>query len=149
MEYVRNNQDVMVRMDKGDEIVASLKRLMDELEIEAGYFQALGAVDRATVGIYYLAAKQYKMLDIEGDFEVSSLFGTMSRQDGEPYIHAHATIADVVGGRTYAGHLNEARISGTLELALRVMPMAWGRTYDEVTGLNLLTFEEPHANPVE
>lgn len=142
MDYRRQGNDVIVRLDKGEEVIESMKKLMDELEIKAGSFSGLGATDDAALGIYIPADSQYYRKEFKQDVEIASLFGTLSRMDGEPYIHPHAVLGDPVHGVIDGGHLERAVISATCEIHLKILDLDLGRKFSDEIGLNLLTFED-------
>lgn len=142
MDYRRQGNDVIVRLDKGDEVIASIMKLMDELEIKSGSFHGLGATDDAVLGIYIPADSQYYRKEFKQDVEIASLFGTLSRMDGKPYIHPHAVLGDPVNGVIDGGHLERAVVSATCEIHLRILDFDLGRKFSDEIGLNLLTFED-------
>lgn len=142
MEYRRQDYDVIVRLDKGEEVIASIMKLMDELEIKSGSFNGLGASDDVVLGIYIPADKQYYREEYKQDVEIASLFGTLSRMDGKAYIHSHAAIGDPVHGIIAGGHLEKAVISCTCEIHLKILDFNLGRKFSEEIGLNLMTFED-------
>ena len=115
---------------------------MEELDIKAGSFTGLGATDDAILGIYLPSERKYYKKELSEDFEIASLFGTMSREEGTPYIHAHAVMGNPVEGKFFAGHLEKATISGTCEIHLRLQNMNLGRALDDATGLKVVTFED-------
>ena len=49
----------MLRLDPGEEIVASLTRLVEEEQVELGSVSALGAANDVTIGIFSTQEKQY------------------------------------------------------------------------------------------
>ena len=62
--------------------------------------------------------------------------GNLSRKDGEPYLHLHAAFADEKGA-VIGGHLNEAVISATCEMFIKIFDIDIGRRISEQTGLNI------------
>ena len=138
MKYIKSGSDYIIRIDRGEEILTCLESLAEKEDIRLGSFSGLGAADRVKIGIFLTDIRQYKSEVYTGDFEIASLFGTVSRKDGKPYLHCHATIGNITKGETYAGHLSEARISGTCEISLRKLEGEAGRVFDEETGLTIL-----------
>ena len=43
---------LLARLDRGDDLLASLQALCETERVEAGVIQAIGAVERAVVGFY-------------------------------------------------------------------------------------------------
>ena len=140
MEYRKLAQGYILRLDPGEEIVASLTKLVSDEQIQLGSVSALGAANDVTIGIFNTGEKQYYSRRYQGDFEISALVGNVTRKDGEPYLHLHITIGNPVTGEVHAGHLSSCVISATLELFLQVWDGQVGRKFSDSVGLNLLEF---------
>ena len=141
MEYRRFADTYVVRMDKGEEIAAQLTKLAEEEHIALAEVSALGAVGDITVGVFYPEEKEYHANTFQGKYEIVSLTGTITEQDGKPYLHLHLSAGDQ-DGRVVGGHLNRAVISATCEVVVRVLPGRVGRKFSPEIGLNLLDFSE-------
>lgn len=141
MEYRRFGSRYVVRIDKGEEVLACLERLCQEEGIRAGSFTGLGAAGRIALGLFDTEKKQYRRTEFTGLMEITSLVGNISEMNGKPYLHCHITACredmTVVGG-----HLNECHISGTAEIAVDVIQGTVGRRFSEEIGLNLYTFSD-------
>ena len=135
MEYRKFSQGYVLRLDPGEEIVASLTRLVEQEQVQLGSVTAIGAANDVTIGIFSTQEKQY-----HGDYEISALVGNVTRKEGEPYLHLHITIGNPVTGEVHAGHLTSATISATLELFLQVWDGQVGREFSDQVGLNLFRF---------
>ena len=140
MEYRKFDQGYVLRLDPGEEIVASLTRLVEQENVQLGTVSALGAAGDVTIGIFNTKEKQYYSQRYQGDYEISALVGNVTRKEGEPYLHLHITIGNPVTGEVHAGHLSSAVISATLELFLQVWDGQVGRKFSDRVGLNLLEF---------
>lgn len=141
MEYRKLGDTYLVRLDRGEEILEQVEALARRENIALASVQALGAVDRFTVGVYDTARKQYKANEFAGAFEIVSLVGTIDQMDGQFYAHLHMSAGDSQGS-VYGGHLNEARISATCEMVVRELPGRVDRKKDPQTGLNLWRFTD-------
>ena len=139
MEYRRFNDTYVIRMDRGEEIVATLAGLCEKENIRLASVAAIGAVDRAVVGLYDVGEKVYHKKEFNEPMEIASLLGTVTEKDGKPYLHLHATLCDAQM-QTHGGHVNELHISATCEMVLRLIPGEVGRRLDEAIGLNLFDF---------
>ena len=66
MEY-KNIDDtrVLFRLDPGDEVVASLEELARKEDIKLAMVQGLGALNRVVMGVYDVAAQQFKATTLE------------------------------------------------------------------------------------
>ena len=142
MEARKSGRVHLVRLDKGEPVLASLHEYVGRRRIRGGSVVGLGAIEAAEIGYFDPQRKAYDRTTIPGARELLSLVGTISRLDGAPFVHAHVTLAgpdhSVVGG-----HLFEARVAVTGEFVIDEAPIASARVLDDATGLKLLHFEEP------
>lgn len=139
MEYKRFGNTVVARIDKGEEILDKLKEIALGEDIKLASVQALGAVDKFTVGVFKTDEKKYYANNFEGDFEIVSLTGTVNTMDGEFYSHLHMGAGDDKG-KVFGGHLNEAFVSATCEMVINIIDGIVDRYHDESVGLNLFKF---------
>lgn len=133
MEYSEKNGVYVIRLDRGEEVVETLRSFCEEKEIFGGHFTGLGAVSEVELGYINLETKEYVKRKFEGGtFEVSSLVGNVS----EVGLHVHINVADAEH-RVFGGHLFRAVVNPTLEVFL--MPLdKISRKEDNVTGLKIL-----------
>lgn len=139
MEFRKFGTKYIVRIDKGEEIVASLADLCKKENILLGDVRAIGAVDRLTIGLFDTTTKEYYKTTLEGAFEISSLIGNISTMKGENYLHLHITVTDA-DYMAKGGHLNEAWVSGTCEMVIDVIDGEMDRAFSDEIGLNLYKF---------
>ena len=140
MDYRKFSDTYVIRMDRGEEILSSLTELCRKEQIRLGSVSALGAADHVVIGLYDVGARQYHRHSFDEPMEITSLVGSISTKEGEPYLHLHINLCredmSVIGG-----HLNECRISATCEMIVRQLDGIVERKLDEaVTGLNLYEF---------
>ena len=128
MKYVKTGNVLAVRLDPGEEIIASVLKIAKDEDIRFAEISAIGAVGRAVFGLYDLEEQKYHSLTFVQPLELVSLNGNLSRKDGEPYLHLHAA---------FGGHLNEAVISATCEMFIKIFDIDIGRRISEQTGLNI------------
>ena len=140
MEYRKFGDTYVVRIDRGEEILASLTALCKKEDIRLASVDALGAVDHAVVSVYDVPTKTFFRKEFNEAMEISNLCGTVSRKGGEVYIHLHATLCDT-NLAAHGGHANELRVSATCEMVVRTIPGEVGRQLDENIGLNLFKFD--------
>ncbi len=139
MEFRRFDNAYVIRMDRGEEVMATLTALCEQEGIRLASVEAIGAVDRAVMGLYDVDKKVFHRKEFQEPMELTSLLGTVTEKDGKPYLHLHATLCDA-NMQTRGGHVNELHISATCEMVLRLLPGSVGRRPDEATGLNLFSF---------
>ncbi len=141
MQYKVFGDTIAVRLNRGEEIVSSLEKICAEANVTAGTVLGIGAADRAAVGLYEVANRSYHKSTLEGEMEIASLTGNVSKKDGKVYLHLHIALAGQ-DGRVLGGHLNEARISGAGEIFIRKLPGEIGRIPDPDTGLNIFAWND-------
>ncbi|MER2138865.1 MAG: PPC domain-containing DNA-binding protein [Succiniclasticum sp.] len=140
MEFRKFSDTYVVRLDRGEEIIASLTEFCKKEDISLGSIEGLGAADHAVVGLYDVGKKEYHKTEFNGPMEITALTGNVSRKDGEVYLHIHICFCDEAMN-LHGGHLNECRISATCELFVRSIPGQVNRRFDaEGVGLNLYEF---------
>lgn len=140
MKYYVLGSQYIVRLDAGERIVETLKALCERDAIGGGYFHALGAVGEAEIGHFDPTANEYDWVRLEGPYEIVSLHGNITTVDGKPFLHAHIALADNAAA-VRGGHLKEAVVSVTCEVALVRFRDEIGRMKDEANGLAKLALE--------
>ena len=139
MEYKRFSDAIVVRIDRGEEVLEQVTAVARREGIALASVEALGATDDFTVGAYHPGEKRYQSNRFCGDYEIVSLTGTITQKDGAPYLHLHMCAADDTG-RAVGGHLNAARVSVTCELVIRPINGAVDRRLNPEIGINLMGF---------
>ena len=139
MEYRKYGSTYALRIDLGEDIVESLKKLCAAEQIRLGRVEAIGAADHAVIGVYDLGKKEYYPETIDEFMEITSLNGNITVMDGKPYIHLHATLADQRHG-VHGGHVLEMRVGATCEMFVTALEGEVTRQKDESLGINLWTF---------
>lgn len=136
MESISQDDRIFARLERGEEILSCLGDLRDEYEIENGFMQGIGAVDKVKLGNYNVEEEEYREREFTGTFEVPSFSGNI----GPDKIHAHITVSDP-SYTPKAGHCGMARVSGTFELIiLTTSKNPLYHQYDPSTGLDVFDF---------
>jgi predicted DNA-binding protein with PD1-like motif len=136
MKSLKIGNKYFVRIDKGEEVVASLQQFCNNNGVKLGSVIGLGAADRATIGLFNTITKEYHNKELVGEYEITNLTGNITTKDGEIYLHLHITLGDE-DYNAHGGHLNECWISGTCELVIDAAEGEIGRAFDEYSGLNI------------
>lgn len=137
MKYQRFEQTIIVRMDKGEDIVEQVKNVALKERIKLASISALGAINEFTVGVFKTKEKKYYANEFKGDFEIVSLTGTINTMNDEYYSHMHLSAGNDQG-QVFGGHLNKAIVSATCEMVIQIINGEVDRYFDEEVGLNLL-----------
>ena len=142
MDYRRFGNQIVLRVDRGEEVMASITELCEKENILLGSISGLGAADHLVMGLYDVVKQEFNETRLDIPLEISSIIGSITEMNGKPYLHVHITAADSKG-QAYGGHLKEVRISGTAEIVITVIDGHVGREKDSITntGLNLYKFD--------
>jgi uncharacterized protein len=143
----------VVVLDEGEEAFSALSDFAARQQLTAAQVTAVGAFERATVGWFDRAAKDYRHIEITEQCEVLSLVGDIalgsgsrqsaSRQSGEgqPQPHLH-TVLGLADGTTRGGHLLQGSVWPTLEVIIREAPAELRKTHRPEMGLALIDLDK-------
>ena len=143
MEYREFSGKYYIRLDKGDEILASLTEVCQREDIKAAQISGIGGCDRAVVGVFDPAKKEYIREEVNAMLELISLDGNVTQYEGKPYLHAHASFAYRGGdgkAAVLSGHLLEAVVGLTGEIILTPADGVVTRRYNEDLGIRVWDF---------
>lgn len=141
MEYRKFDSTIIARIDKGEELLEKVKEIALNENIKLASISALGAVNDFTVGVFKTDEKKYYSNSFQGNFEITSLTGTINTMNDEFYTHIHMSAGNEKG-EVFGGHLNRAVVSATCEMVITIIDGSVDRYFDEDIGLNLFKFNE-------
>ena len=144
MDYRKFSDKYFIRLDKGDEITASLAALCKQEGVTAAAVQGIGGCGYAAVGVFDPEAKTYRRQEVASTLELISLDGNVTFYEDQPYLHLHASFAyhdEQDAPRVLAGHLLEAVISLTGEIVLTPAGGVITRRYDDALGIRVWDFQ--------
>lgn len=137
MKFKKVGNKWIVRIDKGEEIISTLKKFSKDNNIKCAFISGIGATDRIQLGVFDVKRKAYNLRDFSGDFEITSLMGNITTLDADDiYIHLHATIADIQCN-AHAGHVKSAYVSITSEICIDEVETEIGRDKDPDLKINI------------
>ena len=139
MEYVRKQDTIILRLDKGDEITKELKNVAMKEKITFASFNGIGATDDFCVGVFDLTKKEYEKFLFRDNHEINVLTGNITTKDGESYVHAHITCTGK-DGKVVGGHLLHATVSLTAEIVIEIKQVVVERKFEEILGINRWAF---------
>lgn len=116
MEYRRTRFGWTIRLDPGEEIVASLTEFGAAENVRAAAVTGIGSVRDVELGYFVRESHDYVRRPFGGaDYELGALTGNFSELDGRSFLHAHVVIAgpDLAA---HTGHLLRATVAVTCEL---------------------------------
>lgn len=140
MEYRVYGSDILLRIDRGEEILACIQSVCEKEKITLGSVSGLGAVGEVTLGVFNREQFVYEKQTFTGDMEIASCSGNISTMEGKPYLHIHMVVGNVTQDICHGGHLNRAIVSLTGEFILHRIDGAIDRAYSPEVGLNLIQF---------
>lgn len=141
MEYRVFEDTCVIRVDKGQELISCIKEVCKKENILAGQITGIGAAGEIECGCFDPIKKEFIGNEYKGDFEIASLVGSVTEQNGEPYIHLHITFAGAEDPHAIGGHLARAVISLTGEIIITKIKGKIDRNYLPEVGLNLFKFD--------
>jgi len=137
MTYKRFGNTYVVSIEKGEEVIESLKRFCEAENVRLGYITGIGASNKSVIGIFDTREKVYRSTEISGEHEITSLVGNITTMKGDIYLHIHVTLANSKF-EAIGGHLNSAVISGVCEVFVHKVEGEVDREFDQNVGLNVL-----------
>jgi len=137
MKFKKYGSKWIIRIDKGEDIVQTLKKFCEDNNIKLGTINGIGAVNKITIGLFETKTKKYHTKEFTGDYEITNLSGNISTMNKEVYLHLHITLADK-NQHACGGHLSSAVISGTGEILIEEIEGEIEREFNKEVGLNLL-----------
>jgi len=138
MEHVRDGDDVILRLDPGDKIHASIKSLTEHGISCASITSGIGRVRDIEIG--FLGSNGiYQTVTHSGPMELLSTQGNLAPSPDGPFTHIHMLLSDN-GHIVHGGHLFEATVHVVAEIHLRVLDpeiMNREKTQSQFVALNL------------
>ncbi len=133
-----SNPDAYVLIfEAGDEISSLLDQFVQDRDLSAASFRAIGALSSVRLGWYNPDLRRYETAaEFNEQVELVSLTGDVGKLDGKPVVHAHCVVARRDGSAS-GGHLLHAVTHPTCELFLVEYPVGLVKVHDDRFNLNL------------
>jgi predicted DNA-binding protein with PD1-like motif len=131
----------VLRLDPGEEVVASITAFAQERGVHAGWVSGLGSADHTVLGFLDPKENVYLKRTFDERLEIGHLTGNIGVEGDKPFCHLHA----VVSPRellAYAGHLHEAKVGVVVEVFVVTMQGVLSRVVDPVTGFARIVFPD-------
>ena len=141
MEVKQSGQDFLAYIQKDESVMENLTSICKKNDIFNGQISGIGAVKDIEIGAYDLSSKIYLRKQYIENHELISFQGNITLKDGNPFIHAHITIADhdlLARG----GHLFEMKVAVVGEFIIRKIDSNAYREYNDDIGLAVWCLEE-------
>jgi predicted DNA-binding protein with PD1-like motif len=131
----------VVVCDPGDEAVVALQQFARSEQLEAAQITAIGAFERATVGWFDPAARQYRRIPVDEQCELLSLVGDVAMGADGPVPHLHVVLG-LSDGTTRGGHLLEGQVFPTLEAVVTENPAYLRKVVRPEIGIALIDLDQ-------
>lgn len=141
MDYQRFNQDILLRVDVGEELMESVEKVVKEQSISLATVSGIGALASTVLGIYDVKERTYDEVHLDEFMEMSALLGNITTKDNAPYLHLHVSLGNRTG-EAFAGHLKKGVVGGTAEILIHILDGTVGRQQCEKTGINIFDFSK-------
>ncbi len=138
MEYRRENGKILIRLDRGEELVSSLTDICAREGVPSAVFSGIGALSKAVLATYIDEKNSFLDHTRSGMLEIVSLNGNITRENGEYLVHAHTMLSYLENGeiKLFGGHVQTATVLYTAEIVLEPTSEI-GRTYDDKKGISV------------
>ena len=133
---------LLVRVEHDADLINFLTELAKNQGIATATFTAIGALKNAKLGFYHQTKHEYIEEAVEVSVELASCIGNISIKDNQPFVHAHAVLADQ-NGNVKAGHLLMGKVFAAEIHLTELKGEKISRTKDQVTRLSLWHMQRP------
>lgn len=120
--------------------MASLVNFLQRHAVASGALSGIGALTDIELGFFRRRDSSYTRRVMNGEWELLSLAGNVSRSGGEPFVHAHVVLGDE-GYRTTGGHLFRAVVTVTAEIVVHTWRAEIERMRDPAVGVMALCLD--------
>jgi len=125
------------RVRPGQELLGNIADYCGEHSISSGVIIGIiGSVERAQLNFLTGLPGKYEPVHYTGPLEIVCAQGSVALKEGSPIIHIHIQLSgqDLCRG----GHLAQATVFSTAEVAIGELDYQLQRQFDSYTGLNEL-----------
>lgn len=138
MNFRNDGYNYIVRLERGEELIATLTNLVEDENIPTCWIGGLGACSKVKLGFYDIDRQEYNWQIFDEPMEVLALSGNISWLDGKPTLHIHGSFSKR-DFSSVGGHVKSLIVNGTCEIFLH----KWDsgkitRSLNSAVGLNLL-----------
>ena len=129
-------RNFIMRAEHDLDIITFFNNVAKKHGITTATFTVIGALKSAKLGFYDQNKHEYLENLLSTPQEIASCVGNISTKEGEPFVHAHAVLADM-DGNAKGGHLLEGKVFAAEIHLFELVGEKIVRTNDAVTGLSL------------
>lgn len=140
MEYKKYGDQIIIRLDKGEELISLIAEICKKEDIMAASVQGIGYTDDIEVRIYDNRCNEFKFQSLTGPMEITNLCGNVVMADNGIYPHLHIMAADE-NMKIRGGHLVSCKIAAVAEVVLDILPGTLRRGISDDLHLGTLRFQ--------
>lgn len=135
----------MLVLYRGDDLLQSITQCAADATLPAASITGLGQLQQPTLA-YFSSNPQEKptLKQFEGFYELVSLNGDITNNNGKYYTHVHVALGDH-DFRAIAGHVNAAVVGMTAEITMIPLPFPVKRTLSGDSGFGLIDTKQADA----
>ena len=128
---------VVVALQPGEEIIASLLEVAAAHGISGGSLTGLGSTSEVEIAFFDPERKEYIPRVFEEPMEIGHMTGNFSKLEDEPHVHVHISVSgpELIA---FTGHLNRGVVGTACEIYIRKLPAEIQRVKDTAAGFNPL-----------
>lgn len=141
MTYAEITNGYLIRLDKDELLIRSLSEFVEAHQIFSGWIHGIGGARWAELAFYHLEQKAYEFDRIDEALEITNISGNVSLLNDKPFLHIHATVADL-NFHAYAGHLKELAVGATAEIYIESFGQKVQRVHNDACGLKVFDFAD-------
>ncbi|MFH0778834.1 MAG: PPC domain-containing DNA-binding protein [Candidatus Eisenbacteria bacterium] len=140
MKFSKTEFGYVLVLGPNDEIVSSIGAFARSVGVGSAVVSGIGAAGDLVIGYFDRQRKTYVKRQLEGEYEILSLTGTVSHFEGNPWVHVHV-VASGPDFSVVGGHLFSGRVTVTLETVVNVSAGRIERKEDAESGFKFLDLE--------
>ena len=129
MYYSKCNTGYVLRAEVGEEVQEALRQFAEKHNIKGAFYQGIGALTQVELAFFSSVTKTYDRHFFADEYELISLMGNISLNEGSAVPHTHVSIGDN-NFQTYSGHLVRGTISVTAEIFITPIDLELTRKED-------------------
>lgn len=99
----------LFRVPEGEELLRYITEFAGKNNVLIGSISGIGSLRNPKIGYFDENAGEYRILELEGLYELVSLMGNISLKDEKPFAHIHVSLGGP-DGKLYGGHLVEGEV---------------------------------------
>ncbi|KQW99589.1 PPC domain-containing DNA-binding protein [Flavobacterium sp. Root420] len=135
--YSKTAEGFLLVLREGDDVIASIEKLVKEQQIPSGNFTGIGFAGEVTFGFFDFNQKKYNPKTFN-KVEMGSLTGSIAWSGGKPSLHIHGVATDDQF-QAYGGHILALKVgTGSMEIYVTVNQEKLERKMEQPLGANVL-----------